>query len=75
MLTLRVMNGRARGLLLVAPAPILLVLLLAPAWAPEALSPGIFRAREEMPLSYQSRDAFVENVWEGRQLLFYEVWP
>ncbi|MEL7448903.1 MAG: fused MFS/spermidine synthase, partial [Pseudomonadota bacterium] len=42
-----------------------------PAWQPERLSPGLFRAWRALPYSGQPTDAFFEQWWAGIQLPFY----
>ncbi|MEM9056817.1 MAG: fused MFS/spermidine synthase, partial [Pseudomonadota bacterium] len=61
----------ARGVSVAAALAATVLIVSLPAWQPERLSPGLFRAWRTLPYSGEPPDAFFEQWWAGIELPFY----
>jgi predicted membrane-bound spermidine synthase len=73
-LGLLVPRSKLRFVAAVAALPALLALASLPAWRPERLAAGAFRARDARPMTFQGPDAFFRESRRAR-ILFYDDDP
>jgi spermidine synthase len=73
-LTFLVLRSAPRAVPALVLLPTLGALWLLPAWSPERLSAGLFRARQPQATSFLGPDAFFEQI-ERPGVIFYEDGP